>query len=331
MAGRDFVFNIPNLQTRLTGYMHAAVEQGLEEMAADAKKHAPVRNVFKGGRRPSETAELRAERMDIARGHSLRRFHRSADQQQNFLNLVKRQTPKDRRYRLQTTDKFGAPTIAKSPREYGHSRSYDPIVRDLSEEIYRGAYGFPRRGISDSRSLRDVTGYKVKGNNVGLPRRLARGPRELGEVQQFGERQRPPSVIDFPIRDALNKQGLAELRRQAQIFNRAERNTPRSLSGLAGTGIASGPHSSLVNSAFFVHSSGRTTLGGRLREEIYATGVRDTGGTVSGWVVSPTSYAIYQEYGTSRHRAQPYMRPALYRMRQRFPKIVELWMKGHGR
>jgi len=72
------------------------------------------------------------------------------------------------------------------------------------------------------------------------------------------------------------------------------------------------------------------TLGGRLRDEIFADDVTATGELVFGDVVSPTLYAKYQEYGTSKHRAQPYMRPALYEMRTRFPRIVEQVVRKRG-
>jgi len=64
-------------------------------------------------------------------------------------------------------------------------------------------------------------------------------------------------------------------------------------------------------------------MGGRLRGEIYKTEVTSENGLIYGEVVSPTFYAKYQEYGTSRNRPHPYMRPALYDMRTRFPQIVQ--------
>jgi hypothetical protein len=60
------------------------------------------------------------------------------------------------------------------------------------------------------------------------------------------------------------------------------------------------------------------TVGGRLRREIYQQPAALTagfGGQIWTYVISPTPYAVHQEYGTSRHRAQPFLRPALYESR----------------
>lgn len=69
--------------------------------------------------------------------------------------------------------------------------------------------------------------------------------------------------------------------------------------------------------AHFTGSSGRVTLGGRLRGEIHVDPAE--GGPM--WVakvVSPTPYAKYVEFGTRRSRAQPYLRPALSQVRESF-------------
>ena len=67
-----------------------------------------------------------------------------------------------------------------------------------------------------------------------------------------------------------------------------------------------------------------TRIGGRLREEIfsYEPDVSTIGNLVEGYVVSPTPYAIHQEYGTRHHRSHPYMRPALYEARGRLRRDV---------
>lgn len=51
-------------------------------------------------------------------------------------------------------------------------------------------------------------------------------------------------------------------------------------------------------------------LGGRLRDEIYATEARLDGKVIRCQVVSPTPYAKYQELGTRHNPAHPYLRPA---------------------
>lgn len=56
-------------------------------------------------------------------------------------------------------------------------------------------------------------------------------------------------------------------------------------------------------------------VGGRLRGELRITGPENHAGGVWMYVESPTPYAPFQEFGTSRHRAQPFLRPALYESR----------------
>jgi len=64
-------------------------------------------------------------------------------------------------------------------------------------------------------------------------------------------------------------------------------------------------------------TTGRRTLGGRLRGEIRVEPDSDLP-IVKYWVVSPTPYAKFVEFGTRRSRAQPYLRPALARVRRSF-------------
>lgn len=55
--------------------------------------------------------------------------------------------------------------------------------------------------------------------------------------------------------------------------------------------------------------------GGRLRDEIRVTPVEGEGGKFQVMVVSPTPYAKFQEYGTRRNPASPFLRPALHESR----------------
>jgi len=52
------------------------------------------------------------------------------------------------------------------------------------------------------------------------------------------------------------------------------------------------------------------SIGGRLRGEIYATRPSAEGNRAEAWVISPTPYARYMEFGTRHNRAYPYLRPA---------------------
>lgn len=55
---------------------------------------------------------------------------------------------------------------------------------------------------------------------------------------------------------------------------------------------------------------GHAHIGGRLRGEIFATPPSRTGSRAEAWVISPTSYARFQEFGTRHNRAHPFLRPA---------------------
>ena len=56
-------------------------------------------------------------------------------------------------------------------------------------------------------------------------------------------------------------------------------------------------------------------VGGRLRGELRIRGPEKHSGSWWMYVESPTPYAPYQEFGTRRHRAAPFLRPALYESR----------------
>jgi hypothetical protein len=63
-------------------------------------------------------------------------------------------------------------------------------------------------------------------------------------------------------------------------------------------------------------------VGGRLRGEIRLLPLEWEGSVLWAYVESPTPYARHQEYGTTRHRAQPFMRPALYESRAKLRSKV---------
>lgn len=290
-----------------------ALLEALEETANDAKEHAPVRDVFRGGNRPRENAQLRSER-------GLKKLRHSVERQAEFLEMAKSQTMKSRRYNLVADNDRGF------FREEGNSRMWNPIARDAAGVPRRVGRRRTRDDPFAPQTARDISGYRLmKQAGIQLPDVQQRGPVELREPDDpFGPRpaqRKQPSILTAPVTSLLNRRGNAELTRQTKIARQSK-------AGLAGTQKPEGPYTSLVNSAFHVPRPGVTTFGGRLRDEIYTTDVRDTGKTLVGWVVSPTYYAKYQEYGTAHNRAHPYMRPALYRMRGRFPNIVKRWMRS---
>lgn len=56
-------------------------------------------------------------------------------------------------------------------------------------------------------------------------------------------------------------------------------------------------------------------LSGNLLSTIHAEHLRGEGRVYCGNVAGGVDYHIYQEFGTSKMAAQPYMRPALYKRR----------------
>lgn len=75
--------------------------------------------------------------------------------------------------------------------------------------------------------------------------------------------------------------------------------------------------------------AGSTTLGGRLRGEIFIEPAEGGGSRWQAKVVSPTSYSKFVEFGTRRSRAQPYLRPALANVRASFrQRMVEAARSG---
>ena len=63
-------------------------------------------------------------------------------------------------------------------------------------------------------------------------------------------------------------------------------------------------------------SGANVTVGGRLRGEIRAEPAKLTGNGAEAWVISPTPYAKYMEFGSRHNRAHPFLRPALEESRQ---------------
>jgi len=58
-------------------------------------------------------------------------------------------------------------------------------------------------------------------------------------------------------------------------------------------------------------SVGNVTVGGRLRGEIRHEPAKMAGDRAEAWVISPTPYAKYMEFGSRHNRAHPFLRPAL--------------------
>lgn len=75
----------------------------------------------------------------------------------------------------------------------------------------------------------------------------------------------------------------------------------------------------------------QTTLGGRLKGEIRVEPAEFEGKQLIGRLVSPTYYARYVEFGTRHAAAQPYMRPALAKVRENFARQMQQAIRERGR
>lgn len=305
------VINFKGIKYNLINECKYVMEQALEHCTDYAKDFAPVRDVFAGGRgksaglsrrfRVSDTGKMyrasaRAEHPLLAADFKhfqetgRKRIRKGAQEQEEFLAAVKAQRAPRHRYQMLTVDIHGG---FGERRETANARDFDPVVIDPTGE--------PRMG--ETKTLRDITGARVnREGKLFLPVVGLRGRRELLEPAT-GTRSRPSPIIEATAGDFLSSKGMAELRRHQNILVR--RMNPRE-----------------KNSAIHKSATGEITIGGRLRDEIYHTRPHNSGKSISGWVVSPTPYAKYQEWGTTRHRAQPYMRPALYKMRQELPRLL---------
>ena len=74
-------------------------------------------------------------------------------------------------------------------------------------------------------------------------------------------------------------------------------------------------------------------VGGRLRGEIYATDPSVSGDHAEAWVISPTEYAKFQEFGTRHNAAHPFLRPAAEESRSEVAAMVAEAVRGalsHG-
>lgn len=74
-------------------------------------------------------------------------------------------------------------------------------------------------------------------------------------------------------------------------------------------------------------------VGGRLRGEIYATDPSVSGDHAEAWVISPTEYAKFQEFGSRHNAAHPFLRPAAEESRSEVAAMVAEAVRGalpHG-
>jgi HK97 gp10 family phage protein len=317
-AGAKLI-NWPGIRANLLQGAREGLEMALDQCVRDAKEKAPVRDVFAGGshgRAGLEKINMASGKPGAARmGHpalmaerGTKVIRKTAAAQAEFMEALKAQSLPRHRSDIVNVSRSGS-DLGGSTRFTTHHRDFDPVLMDPGGEKRRPPHGF-----------RDITGMLPEAGIKGLPlQAMAGGPHLRGPA--IG-RDRPELAPMKTIEDYLSAKGKYEVGRIARVA--------RSGAPLTGTTT---PHlilflmkrgARLEGTALHRTATGDVTLGGRLRDEIHRTGTRMTSQTISGWVVSPTPYAKYQEWGTSRHRPQPYMRPALYKARSNLPRLVML-------
>jgi len=72
-------------------------------------------------------------------------------------------------------------------------------------------------------------------------------------------------------------------------------------------------------------------VGGRLRGEIHAAPATLAGSRAEAWVISPTRYAKYQEFGTRHNAAHPFLRPAAAESRAEVVSRIAAAVTGAAR
>ena len=207
------------------------------------------------------------------------------------------------------------------------TRELDDVeIADLPEEARKGLNPITNRYIQTGERPRVVTkrslaGYQKPGTVIaGRTRKGGHGgrAREVLIDRNTGERtMRNPAMADL-----LSSRGRRELEggrnesgtnldgvyiKRFTYDERTKRRDPR-------TGKTT-EHSRIRHGY-------RATLGGRLRDQITSR-LMKVGPITEGLVESPTEYARYVEFPTSRTAAQPYMRPARTAMQERLPKEIE--------
>jgi HK97 gp10 family phage protein len=292
-----------------------ALGQALDECSQKAKERAPVRDIF-GGQRPAE----RVPRGIFRRNGQIfgRRIrHHTQRGQERFLKQVNAQTKPKREYRMPSFGTRGE--YLGTERVRGNPRTWDPVVRATRTAPW-SAGQFRRAKINFGKAQME----EVAAADLGSKRQRYTTGAEFFTKRGRWELRRAQKSIQA-AQDRRKAKGLKKLTdEELRGALASSRMTPEKFTELK----AGGGKLMKRNSAIFTGSSGETTLGGRLRDEIFPGSVRQTSTGWSGDVVSPTYYAKYQEYGTSRHRAQPFMRPALYEMRKRLPVIVKQVVAG---
>jgi HK97 gp10 family phage protein len=348
----DITIVFDAIDRRLSKAASDAMRATAEATRLRARDYAPVRDVFKHGRSrtnrsryygtakssysralrtetvPGSGSPRRAGSMNFAhpsdplrtegvkrgvkrRGDRWRRVDRRYDTevgQQRFLEAFHRQRPRNVQMMAQGLG-LGAERPEDSNLEVSgpslgrvrsHARAFNPILGTGRNRVYVPA----ARRISEHGELRLIKGR----DDIRLPKQTA-----------YSETRKPR---DISVESLLSRKGRWEIKRAARIARRLQ--ATRSFSNEAfGAELQKRGYGVRV-----VRSGSKTSvvLGGRLRDSIKQGPIVEDEDEITVDIYTDPDeqdYAGYQEYGTSRHPAQPFMRPALYEARVLLRKNLE--------
>jgi hypothetical protein len=182
-------------------------------------------------------------------------------------------------------------------------------IADLPEQVRKGLNPVSGASLRTGRLPRTTT--RRAGASHFAPRTRGGTLRETARDVEFDRGTGFPRLKDRSFESRLSSRGRYEFRSERAIHT--ERN--------------------LFLEGSRVRRVARTTLGGRLRSEIRTTLVRlaSQGGVSETRLESPTEYAGYVEYPTSRTAAQPYMRPAREAMKPVLVRETDKELRRAGR
>lgn len=294
---------VVTLETRAVDGLNSA----LNKVVDSAQKHAPVRAIFNRDRRgqtevPRVVLPSGSSTADIMRAY---RAHRIAGP--NQYKRWQRARVEPRRMDIPDVQ------LTRPPRERNN-----------------GPYKNDREGFKYESQLELTEGSGIKrGPNRGeinseIPVMRSQGETVMGDFRQVrGGKLVPVSYFH------QMKGGQVSVR------------TPEAPKGYSPVSFAEneltrrGEYEVRTGRANIRTKSGRDQVGGALKHsirKINATlATRNGRGKIIGYVVAgnkKVKYARYQEFGTRRHRAHPFLRPALYENRQTFIGEVRRGLQG---
>lgn len=178
-------------------------------------------------------------------------------------------------------------------------------VSELPDFVKKGLNPVTGASLKTGEMLRTTT--RRAGASKFVPETRGQRLRETARNVEFDKDSGFPRVPDEQMNSLLTARGRYELRSERAIAYERSGAVKHPTVGAKAT----------MGTARF---STRVTLGGTLRNEIRTrliSSASDGGGVAAVRLESPTDYAQYVEFPTSRTSAQPYMRPAREAMRTR--------------